>query len=112
MTTPRTTSLRNGLTCMTPITLSITAKIATPPRVPAMLPLPPASRVPPRTTAAIDIRSYWPWVPIVGLPTLSRASSSRPATAASIEQSTCAVMTGTEVRMPESRATSVLPPTA
>ena len=57
-----------------------------------MLPLPPASRVPPRTTAAIDIRSYWPWLPIVGLPTLSRASSSSPAIAASIEQSTCAVI--------------------
>ena len=54
---PRTTSWRNGLTCMTPITLSMTAKIATPARVPTMLPLPPASRVPPRTTAAIDIRS-------------------------------------------------------
>ena len=97
---------------MTPMTLSMTAKIATPQRVPAMLPLPPDSRVPPRTTAAMDIRSYWPWLPIVGLPTLSRASSSSPAIAASIEHSTCAVTTGTEVRMPESRATSALPPTA
>jgi hypothetical protein len=51
------TSLRNGLTSIAAITLSMTAKIATPARVPVTLPLPPASSVPPRTTAAIDIRS-------------------------------------------------------
>ena len=40
------------------------------------------------------------------------ASSSSPARPASIEHSTWAAMTGTEVRTPERRATSGLPPTA
>jgi hypothetical protein len=54
MTMPRTTSFRKGLTCMTLMTLSSTAKIATPPIVPQIDPRPPSSSVPPRTTAAID----------------------------------------------------------
>ena len=49
--------LEERVDLMTPITLSMTAKIATPAIVPVMLPLPPARTVPPRTTAAIDIRS-------------------------------------------------------
>ena len=57
MTTPRTTSFRNGFTCMTLITLSTTAKIATPPMVPQIEPRPPMSSVPPSTTAAIESRS-------------------------------------------------------
>ena len=57
MTTPRTTSFRNGFTCITLITLSTTAKIATPPMVPQIEPRPPMSSVPPSTTAAIESRS-------------------------------------------------------
>ena len=55
ITTPRTTSLRKGLTCMTLITLSTTAKIATPPIVPHIEPRPPRAAFrpapPPRSTA-------------------------------------------------------------
>ena len=41
MTSPRMTSLRNGLNCMTLMRLSRTAKIATPPIVPQIDPRPP-----------------------------------------------------------------------
>ena len=97
---------------MTLMTLSMTAKIATPPMVPQIEPRPPESRVPPSTTAAIESRSYPPWLPTVGLPTPRRLASSRPASAAVTEHSTCAMMTDRAVRRPERRATAGLPPTA
>ena len=86
--------MRKGLIPITPITLSSTAKIATPPMVPTMLPLPPASSVPPSTTAAIEKRSYRPWLPMVGLPMPVRDNRVSPASAANIAHSTCATMTG------------------
>jgi len=112
MTMPRTTSFRNGLICITLMMLSIIAKMRTPPSVPTSDPLPPARSVPPRTTAAMESRSYPPWDPIVGLPTPSRAASSSPARPAMTEQMTWAATIGVPVRIPDIRATRMSPPTA